>query len=261
MTVIAQPALWPEEFNAAAIALLKASDSAREMDRPDWDFALEIAELRRHALTTTELRSLISLGLICHAAELPSQGEADRTFQSTGRLSFTPRTCFILTPAGRAAAQHLLSNSAHQTATTLPPANSSPILPLPNGSQTPSFSSPGSTLLSLPGSSLVTRHPEAPASLPDLKPLWDADLHRLTFAGKLVKEFKTPAPNQQLILGVFQEEGWPARIDDPLSPSPDLDPKRRLHETITGLNRHQKNRLLRFSGDGTGLGIRWQPFS
>src|SRR5947207_475841 len=32
----------------------------------------------------------------------------------------------------------------------------------------------------------------------------------------LVKHFRRPAPNQYLILDVFQEENWPERIDDPL---------------------------------------------
>lgn len=48
------------------------------------------------------------------------------------------------------------------------------------------------------------------------------------------------------------------RIDDPLPPVFDIEPKRRLHDTIKSLNRHQKNRLIRFKGDGTGQGIRWE---
>jgi hypothetical protein len=43
-----------------------------------------------------------------------------------------------------------------------------------------------------------------------------------------------------------------------LSPSPDVEPKRRLHDTINSLNRNQKNQLLRFFGDGSGTGIRWE---
>jgi hypothetical protein len=67
-----------------------------------------------------------------------------------------------------------------------------------------------------------------------------------------------PAPNQELILGCFEEEGWPPRIDDPLPPHPELAAKRRLHATITTLNRHHKHRLLRFLGDGSGEGVRWE---
>jgi hypothetical protein len=74
----------------------------------------------------------------------------------------------------------------------------------------------------------------------------------------VVKRFKAPAANQETILAAFEEEEWPPRIDDPLPPSPDLEPKRRLHDTINSLNRNQKKQLLRFFGDGSGMGIRWE---
>jgi hypothetical protein len=66
---------------------------------------------------------------------------------------------------------------------------------------------------------------------------------------------------QEAILIAFEEERWPPRIDDPLPGSPDLLPKRRLHDTIKSLNRNQKNRLVRFMGDGTGEGVRWELVS
>ena len=57
----------------------------------------------------------------------------------------------------------------------------------------------------------------------------------------------------------FEEESWPPRIDDPLPPSPNIDSKKRLHDTIKSLNRHQKQRCIRFMGDGRGTGVRWEP--
>jgi hypothetical protein len=75
---------------------------------------------------------------------------------------------------------------------------------------------------------------------------------------EIVKEFKLPSPNQETVLMAFEEEGWPPRIDDPLSPLPQLDPRRRLHDTIKALNRKQKQDLIRFMGDGSGEGIRWE---
>ena len=60
-----------------------------------------------------------------------------------------------------------------------------------------------------------------------------------------------------MILAAFEEEGWPPRIDDPLPPKPDQDPKRRLHDTINSLNRNQQHLLIQFFGDGSGQGIRW----
>jgi hypothetical protein len=61
-----------------------------------------------------------------------------------------------------------------------------------------------------------------------------------------------------MVLNAFEEEGWPARIDDPLPPHSDQDPKRRLNDTIKCLNRKQVRELLRFHGDGSGEGILWE---
>ena len=89
-------------------------------------------------------------------------------------------------------------------------------------------------------------------------PCWDAKLRELRVGGVLVKQFRVPAANQELILDAFQEEGGPSHLDDPLPPQTGMDPKRRLHETIDRLNRSQKHRLIRFHGDGTGRGVRWE---
>src|ERR1043165_5561654 len=89
-------------------------------------------------------------------------------------------------------------------------------------------------------------------------PCWNAKLRELRVGGLLVKQFRVPAANQELILDAFQEEGWPSHLDDPLPPQTGMDPKRRLHETIDRLNRSQKHRLIRFHGDGTGRGVRWE---
>jgi hypothetical protein len=74
----------------------------------------------------------------------------------------------------------------------------------------------------------------------------------------LVKQFRLPALNQELILAAFEEEAWPPHIDDPLPNALGQDPKQRLHDTIKRLNRHQVNRLIRFRSDGTGSGIIWE---
>src|SRR5262249_38260365 len=89
-------------------------------------------------------------------------------------------------------------------------------------------------------------------------PSWDRDRRELRLAGALVKRVKAPAPNQEAILAAVEEEGWPPRIDDPISPQLGQDPKHRLHDTINALNRHQKSRLVGFLGDGSGQGVRWE---
>jgi hypothetical protein len=40
-----------------------------------------------------------------------------------------------------------------------------------------------------------------------------------------------------------------------------MNPKIRLRDAIAKLNRHQVNRLLRFHGDGNGMGLRWESLS
>jgi hypothetical protein len=73
-----------------------------------------------------------------------------------------------------------------------------------------------------------------------------------------LKGFRVPAHNQEKILAVLEEEDWPARIDDPLSPEEDCDALGRLRDTIKALNRKQINRLIVFSGDGTGRAVLWR---
>jgi hypothetical protein len=74
----------------------------------------------------------------------------------------------------------------------------------------------------------------------------------------VVKRFKQPSPNQQLILDSFESQGWPLLIDNPL---PSLlarqDAKRRLHSTIGNLDRAQQHQLIHFYGAGKGQSVGW----
>ena len=107
---------------------------------------------------------------------------------------------------------------------------------------------------------ITRRHPSPRIALNGLahRPAWDAVRRELRLGGLLIKRFRVPALNQQLILAAFEELGWPQGIDDPLPPTADKHPKERLHEAIDRLNRSQQNRLIRFRGDGTGEGILWE---
>jgi hypothetical protein len=96
--------------------------------------------------------------------------------------------------------------------------------------------------------------PEAPCGI---CPVWDPSRRELTIRGLMVKRFRTPADCQELILTVFQEEGWPYRIDDPLTGRCGPDGRHRLHDVVRGLNRHQRAARVRFSRDGTGQGVCW----
>lgn len=92
-----------------------------------------------------------------------------------------------------------------------------------------------------------------------MTPHWDSNIRELHMCGHVVKRFKWQAVNQETVLSAFQEDGWPAVIDDPLPPKPEQDPRRRLHDTIKALNRNQLKPTIRFRGNGTGEGIRWEP--
>ncbi len=93
---------------------------------------------------------------------------------------------------------------------------------------------------------------------PKILPHWNALRRELIVGGQVVKRFRVPAPNQEAVLTAFEEEGWPQRVYDPLSPNGDTDTKNRLHETIKALNGHRLARIIRFRGDGTGEGVCWE---
>jgi hypothetical protein len=94
--------------------------------------------------------------------------------------------------------------------------------------------------------------PESPRTEPCLnaKPRWDAVLRRLTWNGEPVASYRRSAPNQATILSAFEEEGWPTRIDDPLSPG-------QLRQTLKDLQKKLKDAPITFRADGTGEGILW----
>jgi hypothetical protein len=91
------------------------------------------------------------------------------------------------------------------------------------------------------------------------RPVWEAKTGELWWKGKCIKCYRNDAANQRQVLDAFEEQGWPSRIDDPLPREPGVNAKDRLRETIKGLNRSQSPRQLWFRGDGTALGIRWEP--
>jgi hypothetical protein len=100
--------------------------------------------------------------------------------------------------------------------------------------------------------------PSRSATVARIVPQWDAMRRELIVGGQVVKRFRVPARNQEAVLVAFEEEGWPHRVYDPLSPDGDTDTKQRLRETIKALNGHRLARIIRFRGDGTGEGVCWE---
>ncbi len=95
------------------------------------------------------------------------------------------------------------------------------------------------------------------------KPRWDKERRELWVGDCLVKRLKRPAQNQERILTTFQEEDWPSSIDDPIPPGKDddgnsLEPKQRLNDTISSLNKDHDIDVIHFRGDGTGERVIWE---
>jgi hypothetical protein len=230
----------PDSVQRAISLLLKASNYAADTDRSVWEFAVTIGELLREGASENELRWLVCRGYVDHAEEVSATGN-ERAFDHQVSLRFGNRSAYIITSAGVAFGRDLLKDfrqsnthaDAESNSFDAPP----PQTPLPRVEQSQHDSNGHS-------------HPK-----------WDRDRRELRLGGKLIKVFKLPSPMQEAILMAFEEENWPPRIDDPLPGHPDYPPKRRLHDTIKSLNRNQKNCLIRFMGDGTGEGIRWEMIS
>jgi hypothetical protein len=205
-------------MKAALRLLLQANEYAVEVGCVQWEFAVDLASLREVGLSVNDVRWLLLKQYVHHAVEITAPVNDRRVFQAHGGL-LAAHSCFVLTPTGMEYAR-------------------AAGLAVHNGRSD-------------------TGNGVRPAPTAPLGPFWEKDRRALWFGPHLVKQFKVPAPNQELILAAFDEEKWPSRIDDPLFMDPDIEPKRRLHDTINSLNRNQKIALLRFQGDGTGKAICW----
>ncbi len=210
--------------------LARASDYAQDLETSSWDLAVEIERLLALGMTTSDLRWLVKRGYLSHARETTAPQDTDRRFEpAEHNLAFGKNTCFVLTEAGLS-----ILGRGHAVA-------SREIMEAP---------------LELPSRKMAAQRGQQAAV-----PNWDRDTRTFLVGESMIKRFRVPSPNQEAVLEAFQEEGWPASIDDPLSPVPDYDPKRRLRDTIKCLNLHQSARLIRFRGDGTGQRVLWELVS
>jgi hypothetical protein len=207
-------------FRQALAELLTGSDYAEMTSGNRWDYAVEVYVLRRFGLSDNDLRVLVQKQFVEHAHETTTAESSERTFRPDKGVSFTKRTCFVLTPLGIAKAHSLSCQKAEFD----PVQARRTILTTDCG-----------------------------------VPSWDATRRVLSYGGQTVKQFGRQAVNQELVLSAFEDEGWPPWILDPLAPHPAQVIKRRLGETIKSLNRGHANPLIHFQGDGTGEGIQWQP--
>lgn len=206
-------------FAEAMETLVNAYRYAADTQCDQWDFAVEITQLRQRGMTLTDLRWFVEKGIVEHACEITVEGDQSRRFRTTGKAAFKKRTCFVLTSKGY---QRVIEGLGRPLSDPLPEV----------------------------GCDDAGSH--------ETVPKWDSDLRELRHNGVLIKHFKWQAVNQESILSAFEEEGWPNVIDDPLPPKEEHDSKRRLLDTIKSLNRNQKEPVIRFRGNGTGEGVIWE---
>lgn len=226
----------PQLTRRAIYRLRTARNYAEDTGRNAWEFAVTISELRRDGVGENELRWLVCRGYVEHATEIITTSGSERTFDRHVNLRFCKETAFVLTSSGVTFSDEFLKDAQR-----------------PNlDADVKSFG-----VRSQPAGSKLLED-SSRTSNGNIVPKWDRDRRELRLGGQLVKVLKLPSPMQEAILMAFEEEHWPPRIDDPLPGDPDLLPKRRLHDTIKSLNRNQKNCLIRFIGDGTGEGVRWE---
>jgi hypothetical protein len=199
--------------------LLEAYTTAARLGRDKWDFALEIQALKEAGLNHNDLRSLICHGFAEHRVEGTRCGAKQRAFRPPSGLGLARRSCFTLSETSLPIARQIIAHAAHLQALTVHA-----------------------------GAGEMSRL--------DFVPFWDGERRELRLGNVLIKRYRQPAKNQETVLAAFQEDGWPAHVDNPLSGDADIDARDRLHDTVRKLNR-QTNQLLHFSSDGNGQGVVW----
>lgn len=198
--------------------LFVAHTAAVESGGSLWEHALSLPMFDRLRMRPRELRWLVRHSFAEHRIETAGQ-TATRVFRPANGQGMTSLSHFVLTPLGVALAASLeTTNAAPGTK--------------------PGDSGPTSTV----------RHTSDYA----------ASQRMLIFQSQVVKEFRVPARNQELILLAFEEESWPQHLSDPLPGTVGIDSKRRLNDAIKNLNAHHRIAAIRFHGDGTGMGLMWR---
>lgn len=277
--------------------LLHAHSIAERTGGDPWQFSVTWRELAIRHFTQNDMRYMLIAGLLLHRLEVTRGDSLVREFIE-GRAGLGTGSCFLLTPAGvpwsikrrkarwpilvddpgdaeareafrprvRNRPPGLFSGSAQYGLRTYParqhrPRPPRPEIVLPPRSESwrgPAAAAGGAGVVPAKPDGNVPSGPASPQGKLVIRPFWDMERRELKVGEWLVKCFRVPALNQTTILAAFEEDQWPPRIDDPIPPRYDQDPKRRLHDTINSLNRNQQHPMLRFLGDGSGHGVLWE---
>jgi hypothetical protein len=205
-----------------------------------WDFALEIDKLYATGLTISDLRWLVAKEFVEHGRESSVYGASHRAFHPGADFVFDSRTCVVLTTSGAAFAGAFLNHSIGSPQRSLVGATSSIA-----GGETRVLENQPADAVNLNRSRYFA-----------YKPCWHRARRELWLDRIVVKRFRVPAQNQDVIVSAFEEDGWPAQIDDPLPIKGGRRPTRaaarrgqsaqsRPDESLASLPRHRhRNRHL-----------------
>lgn len=94
---------------------------------------------------------------------------------------------------------------------------------------------------------------DGPLAPPPDRPHFDSVTGELWFGGRVVRVYCPRAKNCLRVLRVFQEEGWPRRIDDPLPTGRD---DKRLSDTVRTMNKKLSG--IQFYSGGDGESFCWK---
>lgn len=253
--------------------LVTAALYARDVNIDPWQFAVSWPELRSKAMTLSDIRWVIARGIVTHAEEITSEVDVVREFRDTPSHKIAESTCFILTDDGLRAlhpensvVMRALSSAGSLLRGTMP---GNPALASQLRSEFSKRTNPPQVGSIAEGGGRATdcvkiqptkvQEVLSTGSSPEpSRPHWNSAHRELKLDDQVVKRFRVPAANQETILAVFEEEGWPESIDDPLPLAPGIDPVHRLQATIKRLNRNQAFHALKFHGNGGGRVVYWE---
>ena len=89
-------------------------------------------------------------------------------------------------------------------------------------------------------------------------PVWDGE-RELRYKGVLVKLYEREAPEQQRVLAAFEEQGWPALIENPRQHLDGDNLKAQLKSLVNNMNCGMQRPLIEFLSRDAGHMVAWRP--
>jgi hypothetical protein len=209
-------------FVAAYCELLAARWEAEDLQRPASLAAVPYARLRARSVSDANLLWMMYHAHVEHLLPARSKARGGAALRPAATLHFGRSSSFSLTDPGAEFADEFLADV---------------LAPGEEGA----FARAWERLL-----------------LGTLAPSYDRGDRLFSWGRHVLKCFRQPAGNQELVLSAAEEQAWPRWFDDPLPRREATNPKLLLRNTIKDLNRGQSVSLIHFIGDGTGTRVGWE---